>query len=410
MDCNAESEAEPLSSNAYGTSKEAPSNCGEAEAKPILGHWRSQKDAKKILDKKFHLCKLCGRSSSLWTSLSRHVAIKHKMSMKAYEKQDGNMEHDSKAGIAKEVEKNGQVATECSSEGTCDSTDGMNQRHLDDTEKCGVNLNEVERGPESDHKDDKVAQRKQKFLNTKNRREVENETSVSCVLCCKTFANFSRVKQHLVKQHSEDARFEHALKEFGKMKIQQTKQNVSDICLECVLCGESFFGMRLFSHLKAWHTDAENLAQVLKEAKQQYHFKRNAQQKSAGKNTLGKCRFCQKEMKSSSLHCHEKYRCKENKGRHKLFECSVCGFGSIFQEVYEEHMRSHPAGQKDYMCTACGKAFKTKSGLQMHCRKTHGMVRLYWDLLLLYNRHNYLYSIIIQGRSQTFSRRGSVFH
>ncbi|ELT95940.1 hypothetical protein CAPTEDRAFT_87057, partial [Capitella teleta] len=60
----------------------------------------------------------------------------------------------------------------------------------------------------------------------------------------------------------------------------------------------------------------------------------------------------------------------------KLYECSMCGFGSVFEDVYLEHKKTHGPGQKNYTCAECGKSFRSKSGLHMHQRKQHGFVPL----------------------------------
>jgi hypothetical protein len=297
----------------------------DAEEFPLVYH--SKQEVEKVMDEMALLCKLCQRSFHSRTTLQRHVAIKHKVSLLEYE----TIKEPEAVQVTKANVKQKKAA---------------NKSKID---KDNVTTSGAETPKEKNH--------------------------IQCTLCSQNFGSLSTLRRHALQMHKDNKKFNSLMKHIEVLKVDLCKK-VSSISISCIVCGEECPGTRILRHLKMWHADLQNLDEALKLAKSQYNMKRNAEIRN--KNVaLVKCPHCSKELKASSIHCHMKYRCRANPERRKLYECSLCGFGSIFEDAYQKHMQSHLPGQKDYTCSDCGKMFRAKAGLQMHQRIHHGLVRYY---------------------------------
>ena len=79
-------------------------------------------------------------------------------------------------------------------------------------------------------------------------------------------------------------------------------------------------------------------------------------------------------MRQRFLRVHLKYRCAQNPDRIKTLRCNRCSYATTKPENLEEHVQKHDPG-KNFVCHLCGKSYTNSSGLVIHERTIHNIVR-----------------------------------
>ncbi|XP_008194898.1 oocyte zinc finger protein XlCOF6.1 isoform X2 [Tribolium castaneum] len=206
--------------------------------------------------------------------------------------------------------------------------------------------------------------------------------TIQCCFCTNKFATYSALQWHYSTKHSDEM----------KNDIATTKRKFCQICNKRV---RSLPRHNSQLHEKTSAPKTHICHFCTKELKTESGLKTHLKlHKSDGRHT---CSYCGKPHRDrATMIQHERTHTGE-----KPFICSVCGKGFAQSSGLNTHMKLHTgrpeachicekrfcrpselklhlrkhAGEKPFLCTECGKAFKQKSHLTEHMNAAHSDVR-----------------------------------
>ncbi|XP_061192084.1 zinc finger protein 239-like [Saccostrea echinata] len=172
--------------------------------------------------------------------------------------------------------------------------------------------------------------------------------AVKCTKCDKIFDDGLKMKAHILRVHSNRARFpcevckkSYSTKSFLRIHKESKHEKRVFMCEEC---GGVF-------------TSKENL---------NVHKRKHSEKNTSHRDMYQiVCDVCGKTVKS-----HNRWRHMRTHSKTKALKCAVCGRGFNEKEQLDKHSRTH-TGEKPYKCKTCPKAFNHNVSLKAHMKKCH---------------------------------------
>jgi len=217
-----------------------------------------------------------------------------------------------------------------------------------------------------------------------------------CYLCQDRFKRVEHLTSHALEQHNTDRPFkctfcEVTTKEKGQLlRHENTHTRMHQV--SCDVCGKSFLDMRDLNNHKTVHSDERNMQceHCDKCFKSDLYLKRHVKlMHSDSPPGEFKCEVCDKKFKTRDyLYRHEKkihrdpvyYVCsfcgknfksashrKDHEEIHRGeadAECEVCG-AQVRKKNLERHMKTH-SDEADFQCDICAKPLKTVEAFRAH--------------------------------------------
>ncbi|KAM3957656.1 zinc finger Y-chromosomal protein 1-like [Aphomia sociella] len=198
--------------------------------------------------------------------------------------------------------------------------------------------------------------------------------SVACVLCDKVYSTFGHLLIHTNRDHKGCSQllcdvcgqhFRHA----NNLRDHINKEHGNKVVI-CTLCGEKINGInRMRTHMQNSHNKKYKcfICTDLFET----HYKRSLHMMTVHKNREEvKCQHCPKTFVFRSTmmrHVRERHLQEKN------VVCAVCGWKGFGDNRLQDHMMKH-SNERNFKCSACDKAFKTKKTMRQHYNNIHEKV------------------------------------
>ena len=266
------------------------------------------------------------------------------------------------------------------------------------------------------HKTDEIAKKMKSFLDP----EVSVDVSrIACKLCPENILDLYTLVDHLILKHG--------IKFNKDIGICMNPFKLNNLNVSCAICGGMYqtFGRLLF-HTNKYHKGSSNVLCDICGS----HFKTNQRLKEhisiKHEQKTVKCRLCDDKMAPTTIRTHmqrvhgKKYKCTScsevfethykrslhmmtvHKNREKI-KCSQCPLTFVFRSTMMRHLRETHLQEKNaicgicgwqsfegsrlqihmlkhtternFSCSVCGKAFKTKKTLREHCKNIHSKIK-----------------------------------
>ncbi|XP_063705720.1 oocyte zinc finger protein XlCOF6-like [Culicoides brevitarsis] len=190
-----------------------------------------------------------------------------------------------------------------------------------------------------------------KATSSKVKQENALPSLFECDICGATFKIKSRIKQHMVVDHSADAAYQcevcgkkNVAKSLHELHIR-THLDTRDrpfACLQCTKCFKS--KAELQRHVYGVHVPAEEKPSF-------------------------ECDEC------SFVTSKQEFLIKHQVNQHvpdcqKPFQCEICSKGFITDKEFDRHTKTH-TNRKMHPCLSCERQFKTKAEMKEHYVKDH---------------------------------------
>lgn len=201
-----------------------------------------------------------------------------------------------------------------------------------------------------------------------------NTLNVSCVICNGIYQSFGRLLFHTERYHKSSStvlcdicgshfKTAHRLKEHIESKHDGKK-------VKCRLCDDVMAPTTLRTHMQKVHGKkykCSNCTEVFGS-----HYKRSLHMMTVHKNreTI-KCLQCPLTFVFRSTMMRH---LRETHLQEKNAICNICGWRCFEGSRLQIHMVKHST-EKNFYCSVCNKAFKTKKTLNQHSNNVHMTVR-----------------------------------
>lgn len=194
--------------------------------------------------------------------------------------------------------------------------------------------------------------------------------SVQCAFCSQDYRTFGHLLLHMNNEHKgysqllcdvcgRHCRNKNHLREHKKEHVNRT--------VTCSICGETLSSYhKLRPHMQNVH-DKKYKCFACPELFET-HYKRALHMMTVHKSREEiKCQFCPKTFVfRSSMMTHLRITHLQEKNT----ICGVCGWRTTGKSKLKRHMSKH-SNEKNFKCSVCEKAFKTKKNMVLHHRNVH---------------------------------------
>lgn len=189
------------------------------------------------------------------------------------------------------------------------------------------------------------------FIKQDDDTYILQETQYICDICGVKFRLKSRIKQHMILEHSADSNF------------------------SCEICGKRSFAKSIHEIHMRTHLDQKDRPYPCMQCTKNFKAKAELQKHIYGvhipaeeKPSFG-CDEC------TFVTCKQEFLFKHKINKHmpdneKPFQCETCSKGFITDKEFDRHLKTH-TNQKVHSCPECERTFKTNAEMKEHYVKDH---------------------------------------